>query len=508
MKTQILQLESHDDAISTRDKLAWSQTGRVLLVWPSRGRVLVRRLDLVLLLRQCRAFGVQLALVTDDPDVRYNARQLGISTFQTVRQAQQSRWLRPMRRKSLRKLTQIDPAERAEIRQYLIESAPHRQIPSKSSPQAYRFVFFVLGLLAVLSIGAVFYPKAEIQLTPIRQVQTIELTVQASPETSQVNLSGMLPARAISVIVEGQDTLETTGSAQIPQHPASGQVIFTNLTDQPLDIPAGTVVGAPGSLMRFATDRSGQVDAGPGMTIALPVTALTPGGRGNLPSDSIQAIEGQLGTSLTVTNPQPTSGGKDQTIPAPAPLDQTRLYNQLAQVIQSKASAEIQALLSPGDILLSPEPKLARTVQKIFDPTGAEPASQLNLTLRQEYQASTVSREDLEQLVTGVLEANLPQGYTPLPGTLEIQHLTTSRSEADGTATWRLRASRTLQAKLIESQVISLSLGQSLSHARQKLVETMDLSSPPKIHLTPGWWPRLPLVPFRIAVSTNLDSTN
>jgi hypothetical protein len=128
--------------------------------------------------------------------------------------------------------------------------------------------------------------------------------------------------------------------------------------------------------------------------------------------------------------------------------------------------------------------------------------------LRQEYQASTVSREDLEQLVTGVLEANLPQGYTPLPGTLEIQHLTTSRSEADGTATWRLRASRTLQAKLIESQVISLSLGQSLSQARQKLVETMDLSSPPKIHLTPGWWPRLPLVPFRIAVSTNLDSTN
>ena len=508
MKTQILQLESHDDAISTRDKLAWSQTGRVLLVWPNRGRVLVRRLDLILLLRQCQALGVQLALVTEDPDVRYHARQLGISMFQTVRQAQQSRWLRPIRRKALRRLMHVAPSERAEIRQYLIESAPQRQFSSKSLPQAFRFLFFVLGLLAVFSIGAAFYPRAEIQLTPVRQAQAIELAVQASPETSQVNLSGILPARTIGVLVEGQDSLETSGSMQIPLQPATGQVIFTNLTDQSMDIPAGTVVGAPGSSARFATDRSGRVASGPGTTIALPVTALTPGSRGNLPPESIQAIEGQLGTSLAVTNPQPTSGGTDQISPAVTPLDQTRLYNQLAQVLQNEASADIQDLLTSGDIILTPEPSLARTVEKSFDPASLGPASQLNLTLRQEYQASKVTREDLERLVTGILDANLPSGYIPLPGTLEILHLTTPRSEADRTARWRLRASRTLQANLPESQVISLSLGRSLPQASQKLAEALDLSSPPKIHLTPDWWPRLPLLPFRIAVSTNLDSSN
>ena len=66
MKTQILQLESHDDAISTRDKMGWGQTRRVLLIWPARGRVLTRQLDLILLLRHSLTLGVQLALVMDD----------------------------------------------------------------------------------------------------------------------------------------------------------------------------------------------------------------------------------------------------------------------------------------------------------------------------------------------------------------------------------------------------------------------------------------------------------
>jgi hypothetical protein len=36
MKTQIIQLESHDDIISIRDKMGWSQTSRILLVWPEK----------------------------------------------------------------------------------------------------------------------------------------------------------------------------------------------------------------------------------------------------------------------------------------------------------------------------------------------------------------------------------------------------------------------------------------------------------------------------------------
>jgi hypothetical protein len=72
MKTQVLQLDPHDDIISTRDKLGWKQTGRILLVWPRKGHVLTRRLDLVLLARHTASLGAQLALITRDPQVRDN----------------------------------------------------------------------------------------------------------------------------------------------------------------------------------------------------------------------------------------------------------------------------------------------------------------------------------------------------------------------------------------------------------------------------------------------------
>ena len=66
MKTQILQLETYDDQVSACDKIKWSQADRILLVWPARGKILNRKLDLLLLKRQSIAQGAQLALVTRD----------------------------------------------------------------------------------------------------------------------------------------------------------------------------------------------------------------------------------------------------------------------------------------------------------------------------------------------------------------------------------------------------------------------------------------------------------
>ena len=92
MKTQIIHLEPHDDVISARDKMDWGQTGRILLVWPERGSVLTRRLDLVLLKRHSAFLGAQLAIMTSDADVLFHARRLAIPVFKNLRQAQRSHW--------------------------------------------------------------------------------------------------------------------------------------------------------------------------------------------------------------------------------------------------------------------------------------------------------------------------------------------------------------------------------------------------------------------------------
>ena len=92
MKIQIIYLDPHDDHASARDKLNACQAQRAALVWPNRGRILTRRLDLVLLDRHARNRGVQIGLVVHDPTVRRHAQSIGIPTFDTVDDVTQETW--------------------------------------------------------------------------------------------------------------------------------------------------------------------------------------------------------------------------------------------------------------------------------------------------------------------------------------------------------------------------------------------------------------------------------
>ena len=77
MKTQLIPLETHDDLISIRDKMSWAKTPRILLVWPSKGQVGVRPLDLTLLRRHAVSLGAELGLVTRDAEIYAAARRMG-----------------------------------------------------------------------------------------------------------------------------------------------------------------------------------------------------------------------------------------------------------------------------------------------------------------------------------------------------------------------------------------------------------------------------------------------
>ena len=191
MKTYILQLEAHDDIISTRDKLGWAKSGRILLVWPERGRVLHRRLDLELLKRHSQMVGAQLALVTKDPDVRYYAVRLGIPVFKSLRKAQSDRWRLPRRFRNL---------EADNNKKSLIErrepgstdpSRPGGKIPLSPAAPApklnplTRLVFFTLGVAALLSIAATLIPSAQVVLIPKSEAQTTTIEVSADPTGSR-----------------------------------------------------------------------------------------------------------------------------------------------------------------------------------------------------------------------------------------------------------------------------------------------------------------------------------
>lgn len=509
MKTQILQLEPHDDIISTRDRMSWGQTNRIVLVWPAGVRILNRRLDLVLLQRQSADLGAQLALVTRDPEVRFHAHELRIPVFQTLKDAQRARW-RTSRRRRLRIRRRPRPDFR-NLSESLAQSAPKLRDPKWTGHPAARLGFFSLALLSILALLSFFLPSAAIKLHPETVLQETSLVVTADTAAGSVTLGGLLPATPISVVVEGRDTIPVTGRVRVPESYASGFARFTNLTTEHIDIPKGQIIltnkpGAPDQI-RFQTTNSGKVPAGNGESIVLPVRALSPGSQGNLRPLSLVAVEGPLGLKVSVTNHVETDGGSDRLFPAPSAKDYTLLSDQLVATLEKTALDELRENAAPGDYLIEPSITISEVLEETFFPSqtedgGVSPAEELSLTLRVEFQVQVVSGRDLESLAGRLLDAGLPDEVEPVPETLEIVHLTQPVMDADGVYLWRVAAKRILGRKIDLEDAALLAAGLPPEKAIEAFMERLPLSRPPEIQLAPAWWPRLPFFTYRIEIDS------
>src|SRR5689334_14779582 len=328
MKTQIITLESHDDLISVRDRMSWAKTPRILLIWPKYEKVMLRQVDLKVLQRHAASLGAQLGLVTRTRRVRDDAEALHIPVFESTGQAQRVAWPKPRRKRFKWHAPRKDLREQR-------EQASAGEERWRANP-VVRVLSFLIGVSAVLTLVALFIPRAQITLRPISKTQSLTLPVTASPSVDSVFITGSIPAREKRVIVDGTQTVIVTGAAVIPQSKAKGAVEFRNLTQQAVSVPAGTVVqNADG--VRFVTTEAGEVKAGVGKTLAMPIEAMDGGIAGNLDADTINAIEGRLGLSLSVSNPEPTIGGRELPSVQASDADRGRIKDSLMKTLAENA---------------------------------------------------------------------------------------------------------------------------------------------------------------------------
>jgi len=521
MKTYILRLEPHDDLVSARDKMGWAKDSRILLVWPEKKSILNRRLDLILLQRHSRLLGSPLALVTRDSEVHYFAPRLGIPVFRTIAKAQGQRWRVP---RHFRRLGDTEhrqeKAERAgaealpehsdvlyrqpfESSAKLVSPRPESSLTELKPPA--RLAFFVAGVLALLALAVCLAPSARVTLTPRTLVQDVLINAWSSPEIERVNIGGATPSRLVAVSVEGRDRLPASGAVRLPSQPAAGVVTFTNLTDQLVEIPKGSGVrglSTENAGIRFITTQAGQAPAGSGQTVDLPVQCAMPGPRGNLPAGALSAIEGMLGLQLSAVNPSPTRGGADQLLPIPTRADRLKLADQLRLALEKTALLEIQQQLNPGDLLIPGSLQLISTVDETYKPAENLPGDQLSLSQRLEFQARVVEASALQNLAQMVFDANLPTGYQAQEDTLQLEILTQPEIDASGVIRWRIHAVRRVAAQISASEAVQIALGLDPCQAVQRLTVRLPLEQPPDIELQPAWWPRLPILPFRISVQS------
>jgi putative holliday junction resolvase len=510
MKTQIIQLEAHDDLISARDKVGASRARRVLLVWPRQVRLLNRRLDLALLQRYSNTLGVQMGFVTQDEEILFYAAQLGIPTFKTSRQAQTDRWRTTRRPRK----QSIPPGERPFLADlYLAARSPY---PSWLEHISVRLLAFIVSLVAVLTLATFILPSAVIILTPSMRTQNVTIPVRTNSKLSQPVLAGEVPVTWTTIVVEGRDTISASGTALAPERAATGSVVFSNLTEQAIDIPAGAVVttlDAP--LVRFVTTSAGRVASGIGKAATITVRAVVPGSSGNLPANQIQAIEGNLGLSLTVNNPNPTSQGKDQPVASPTTADRNALLQSLQADLQNTARREIEMLYAGNatrsgqadlsDLPLLPTLRLKRTLEESFLPEPGQPADELTLILRLEFEYQVVSAAHLQALADSILSAAAAPGYQPLPETLQIDHHSPFSLSSEGSVAWKMTIQQKMESEIVPEKASQIVRGKHVEQALALLQDNLDLAMAPSIQIVPGWWPYLPYLPFRIKVSVQSE---
>ena len=497
MKTQIIQLESHDETISVKDKIEWSQTHRVLLIWPRRGKILRDQLDLVFLERHCASLGSQLALVSKDPKVHFHARQTGIPIFKTKLEAQNNPWRRSWRlyqRKQLQKAA-------SSPREIDLDSSPRKENQHSEKSLLGRLGIFTIGVFAVLAIGALLFPSADVRLPARNQWEEHTILVQANAQVTQVHVSGLVPARKVVTNVEKRATLPASGIAYIPNTYATGEVVFTNLTVHSITIPKNTILSTDEeNPIRFATDVAVIVPGGLEEEAAVKITALKPGAEGNQQAGEIVTISSSLGADLKVTNPAATTGGTDMAIPAPTANDRETLAQTVTEELEAIALDLIREEISTEDVLLSVTPNIEEIELQRYSPLPGQPGDKLELTMRIQFSALVVSHDDLLQLGQKMMSARQSDAFTPIPETLSVENLTAPIILDDGESQWRLQVR--WQNKMVWNtpEITRRLLGQPPSQAKEQLAKEYNFDQPPAISLYPEWWPWLPFLPFRINV--------
>ncbi len=502
MKTQILQLDPHDDTVSVRDKMTWAQAQRLVLVWPMRGRVLQRQVDLVLLHRQAHKLGAHLSLVTHDPLVRDHAAALGVPVFDRVDQTRRLRWRSRLPR--LAPLRRRPPPDLAAIRAARLARERAAAAPGPRS-WWWRGPVVALAVAALLALTVTVVPSAEVRLRPnVVPIET-SVVVTADPDQAEVDAAlSVIPARRLQVEVQRNSFIATTGTREAPAVPASGRVVFTNITGQPATIPAGTGVRTTsGNSVRFETTQAVAIAARIGATVDVEVRAVDLGPAGNIAAGQINAIDGAIGLQLAVTNPAATTGGATAQQVAVSPADRSALREQLEASLLAEARDALSAQLQPGEFL-PPETVLrVRVISENYDHAVGEPADALGLTLRLAVSGLAIHEDDARVLGQAAFAAAMPTGYRT-----DLDAVSFSRSRetgfADGRATFTLRLSGDASPVIDADAVRTRLAGQTLRVAEQDLGRSLDLAQPPTIVTRPDFitalWPRLPFLPLRIEV--------
>lgn len=487
MRIQIVHLDPYDDTSSARDRLRWAKAERIVLVWPGHGRVLPRRLDLVLLRREARRQGARLGVVVHDPDVRQHARDLNVPVFDDLDSVTADAWPD----------AEADPPS---------VSPPHekRARPVRSDrswpggprqaqdPWRAGWVLFVIAALLALSVAV--GPVAVVELTPSIHPQTESLALALTSEDLSEDGLVTIPARRVRTSVEGELRLPTEGRIQAPATSAEGTALFTNRDQVEVVIPEATGLRtASEPSIRFETIERTLVPAGIGSQVEVAIRASAPGPQGNVAAGAIVAVEGLLGLQVSVENPEPTDGGATSETSGVSQADVDRALDALETRLLQEATTEISDSLADGEAIAPQSIQIEDRLTFESRPAVGQPSESVAVRLRLLASALAYDAVRLASWSADAITESAGEDLLVLPESVRIELQPTSRPD-QYQAVVRADALRRVDF----SDVATRLAAKAPHEAESMLLRELDLQVSPRIRIWPEWWPRLPLLPWRI----------
>jgi len=490
VKVHIIDLEPEDDHASARDKISWARAPKVVLVWPRRGRPLGRKLDLAVLQRHANRLGLELGLVTFDPEIITHAKQLNIPVFDSLEKLPPGTWTEPRDRS-------IPRPERRSLAE--LRKARDRD-SSLQLGEKGRLVAVGISVAAVIAIAISILPSAEIVMDPVGIPIEESLSIWIDPLPSPA--SSRVPGQMVSAEVSGAKRIDTTGRVRLPQAAASGEVEITNRTGEEISVPAGT--GLRAGEIRFLTSSEVLLEAGEGSSATVPIEAAEPGRSGNVATEAIDSVEGPLGFLITASNPEPTRGGRDQVTAAVSMKDMENLRQELESELIENAESTLLEQLDRGFEMVPGSLRITEVVDERYDIGLGEAAQSLGLSL-------TLNIEGLGYPVPLVLEAAeqeilaaLPENRLLIPGSLSLEGIDASADWPAMEVRFAVEGSvaRTIDRDLLRRSI----LGDPKVQAAARLEDLLELDQAPRIRTSPSWMPWVPWLGIRIDVKWAWES--
>lgn len=502
MKTTVIQLETHDDVVSIRDKMAWQSCQRMILVWPKRGKLLRDAIDLSLLKRTAGALGSDLALVCHHPVILEDATVVGVPVFASIPSAEKGDWDRV---KPPRSEKRFPKGEAAITRQR--DSVKLKKLGG-GSRLGTRIISLVLSLSSVAALAIYLLPSASITLYPVLSPQSVTIPIQASPEFSGANPSGNIHAKLISAELSGELSRPGSGVTSIPAEKATGEVVFTNLTDHAVLLPAGSNLssGTPELPLEFILTKDVTLSAENRSTALGYVEAAEPGVEGNLHSGDPITLVGPMALLVSTSVDQDFQGGSSLETTSPAEADYFSLKTQLLKELENQALSVLRSQLEKNEVLIDPTLAVEEILlEEQVNPPG-EPADSALLRMTVRFIAAAYNKTNLEAIASVVLDGNLPDGMMDSGDGLHIESIKDYSITSEGAAVWMIRASRLMLPVWKSEDLANQIAGQKVEVAQTLIDAVMPQLKPGEIKGILFGWPWMPFMPTRIQIEIGSDA--